>query len=109
MRLHVGLVNPGAAYVGQRHNVGFMAVEAMAEVIRFGFAELELLRFWGEGDPRNPASLRVMEKLGMVKEGHLRHNAFIQGEWCDSVVYGLLREEWRSSANSTAGLAIHRR
>lgn len=34
MRLLVGLGNPGAAYAGQRHNVGFMAVEAVAERYR---------------------------------------------------------------------------
>ncbi len=35
MRLLVGLGNPGAAYAGQRHNIGFMAVEAVAERHRF--------------------------------------------------------------------------
>jgi RimJ/RimL family protein N-acetyltransferase len=76
--------------------------EAMTELIRYGFSDLGLHRFQGDCDPRNAASARVMEKLGMVREGHLRENVFAQGEWCDSWVYGILRPEL-SAASVTGG------
>jgi PTH1 family peptidyl-tRNA hydrolase len=45
MLLLVGLGNPGAAYQGHRHNIGFMAVDAIARAHNFGAARL---RFRGE-------------------------------------------------------------
>ncbi len=45
MLLLVGLGNPGAAYQGHRHNVGFMAVDAIARAHNFGTPRL---RFRGE-------------------------------------------------------------
>jgi RimJ/RimL family protein N-acetyltransferase len=70
--------------------------EAMEEVVRFGFEEVGLRRFFGDCDPRNAASARVMERLGMVREAHLRENAWYQGEWTDAWIYGLLRREWEA-------------
>jgi RimJ/RimL family protein N-acetyltransferase len=37
----------------------------------------------------------VLEKSGFKKEGTLRKEYFVRGEWVDSCVYGILREEWK--------------
>ena len=45
--------------------------------------------------PENPASYRVMEKIGMHREGHFRKFIY-RGEnlWWDELFYAILDEEW---------------
>ncbi len=69
--------------------------EAASAVLDFAFGELRLHRVYGDCDPRNIGSARVMEKLGMQREAHLRENWWVKGEWCDSHIYGVLAHEWR--------------
>lgn len=42
----------------------------------------------------NDASRGLLESLGFTEEGRIRRDRFINGEYRDSVQYGLLREEW---------------
>jgi ribosomal-protein-alanine N-acetyltransferase len=72
---------------------GFV-VEAAREVVRWGFAELDLAKIWTRADALNTQSTRVMEKLGMTLEGVLRAQTVVRGERRDEVRYGLLRDEW---------------
>jgi RimJ/RimL family protein N-acetyltransferase len=67
----------------------------MAALLRFGFETLGLHRVWGYCLAANEASWRVMERLGMQREGLLRENEYLQGRWWDTAVYGLLASEWR--------------
>jgi ribosomal-protein-alanine N-acetyltransferase len=76
----------GVPYWGQ----GF-ATEAAAELIRYGFEELGLERVNAHHFPENPASGRVLEKLGMTREGRLRGHVVKDGRRRDVVAYGLLR------------------
>lgn len=71
------------------------AGEAVGVVIGLAFEELGLHRIVGRCDPRNEASARLMERLGMRREAHFRENEFVKGEWVGEVVYALLAEEWR--------------
>lgn len=45
-------------------------------------------------DPRNAASARVLERLGMRREGHLRESTWAKGEWTDDLLYAILDYEW---------------
>jgi RimJ/RimL family protein N-acetyltransferase len=47
-------------------------------------------------DPRNVASIRLLEHVGIVREGYLRERYHRLGEAQDAVSYGLLATERRS-------------
>ncbi len=72
------------------------ATEAARAMADFGFGMLGLHRIWGECVPENAASRRVMAKLGMRPEGHLRQTQWYKGRWWDTLVYGILEEEWQA-------------
>ena len=72
---------------------GYMS-EATRTFLRFAFEELELHRLEADVDPRNEASIRLLERLGFRREGYLRERWFVGQEINDTVLYGLLRREW---------------
>jgi RimJ/RimL family protein N-acetyltransferase len=77
------------------HGRGY-ATEAGRGMLGLGFAIYRLHRVEVRAEPRNTASVRVLEKLGMRLEGHLRENEWVKGEWQSEVVYALLAREWRA-------------
>ncbi|OGO50978.1 MAG: GNAT family N-acetyltransferase [Chloroflexi bacterium RBG_16_68_14] len=74
------------------------ATEAARAMVDFGFRELELHRIssWCIAD--NVASARVLERLGLRQEGRLRENEYFKDRWWDTLLYGLLRSQWKPSA-----------
>ena|SRR5688572_10733038 len=79
----------GFAIAPDRWGSGF-ATEAAEAVLRFGFDELGLHRIWATCRPDNAASYRVLEKIGMQREGYLRDHILIRGEWRDSLLYAAI-------------------
>lgn len=74
-----------------------VATKATAGLISFAFEKLNLHRLEADADPRNGASLRVLERNGFQREGCLRQRYHQDGEVQDAVVLGLLKSEWRGS------------
>lgn len=70
------------------------ALEAAQAIAQTGFRELGLQRITATCDQRNKASARVMEKLGMRREGVFRQSKYIQGAWRDEFLYAFLAEEF---------------
>ncbi len=83
-------------WIGKAHwNHGY-ATEAGLAVMTYGFEVLKLRRIFAHHLTWNPASGRVMSKMGMSHEGVLReHIAGRDGAFEDMSVYGILREEWK--------------
>ena len=75
------------------------ATEAAALMVGFGFADLGLHRLWAVCDPANHQSVRVLVKLGMHREGLMRHDLLVGDEWRDSELYAVLADGW--TADST--------
>lgn len=71
-----------------------IAREAVSRVIDHGFDDLKLRRIFADTDPENAGSISLIQRLGFQYEGRLR------GEWethigvRDSLIFGLLQDEW---------------
>ncbi len=87
----------GKPYWGQ----GF-ATEAAGLIVAYGFRELGLHRIASMHIVRNPASGKVMQKLGMQYEGTLRADTMKWGRYEDLCVYGLLVDEWKAEQRGSA-------
>lgn len=72
---------------------GYMT-EAVAEILRFAFEEVGFNRVQAVFDQRNPASGRVMEKVGMIYEGTMREVRKVKGEFVTIKLYAILKSDW---------------
>jgi RimJ/RimL family protein N-acetyltransferase len=72
------------------------ATEAANGLLGFGFGTLNLHRIEAYHYARNPASGRVLEKVGMEREGVSRGKIKKWGAFEDCVLYGIVREEWEA-------------
>jgi RimJ/RimL family protein N-acetyltransferase len=73
------------------------ATEAVHAVLDRLFRVQGLHKVTGECDARNTASAQLMERLGFTREGLLRQQTYIKGEWTDDLLYGLLATEWQTT------------
>ena len=99
----VAVMNPswsmGYAEIGymlceSKQSRGF-GTRAVALLVDKLFTETDLHRIYAMIAPDNTASIRLVERLGFMREGRMREHYLIQGRRVDEVVYGLLRREWQ--------------
>ena len=83
------VMDPG--YAGRGY-----ATEAAAMMVELAFSSLGAHRVSARLDERNRASSRLLERLGMRREGLFVENEFVKGEWTDEAVFAILETEWRA-------------
>lgn len=71
-----------------------MMTKVLPALIEFAFTRLQLHRISADVDPRNIASIKLLERLGFEREGLLRQRYFHLGEIQDAMILGLLRQDW---------------
>ena len=79
-------------------NKGY-ATESAAALIRYGFDHWGIHRVMAHCNPENIASWRVLEKIGMRREGHFQKNVFFKVQadgspvWVDTYEYAILKQD----------------
>jgi RimJ/RimL family protein N-acetyltransferase len=74
------------------------AVEATDAFVRYLFEDLGVHRVWGMLHPDNVASAMVLERVGMLFEGHTRGSFWLGDDNSDDWIYGMLRPDWEAWA-----------
>lgn len=89
-----------SAYIGywidRRHAGEGYTPEALVVAAKFVFEDIGLHRIQASVIPRNTASRRVMDKLGVREEGTAKRYLEINGVWEDHVRYAMTIEEWHA-------------
>jgi RimJ/RimL family protein N-acetyltransferase len=77
----------------KHQNQGF-ATEAVTGTIDYLFKKLQKHRIIASLDPENERSIKLLERIGMRKEGLFLKSLWINNEWLDDLIFAVLEEEW---------------
>lgn len=94
------LVEIGFTLTRQAQGKG-LATEAVTALLDFLFQQKGFRRVIAICDVRNHGSYRLLERLGMRREGHTLQSYWNKGSWTDEYQYAILRDEWRQRARPT--------
>jgi RimJ/RimL family protein N-acetyltransferase len=96
--LKMGKLNYRSAEVWYKLHPSFWnkgyATEALNAILKFVFHDLGLHRIEAGCAVDNCASIRVLEKVGMQREGRKREILPIRGKWVDNFFYAILQKEF---------------
>ena len=91
-------INNEQAFIGYCLNKNYWGqgygTETAEALLDFGFNDLKMHRIFATCDVNNVGSRKVLEKIGMKKEGHMREHKKIGDKWRDSYLYSILEEEY---------------
>lgn len=81
-------------WLGREYRGLGIASEAVHHFIPYAFDRLSLTRLTAHALESNAASIRVLERAGFNFEGRLRQHTRTAQGLCDTLAFGLLRQEW---------------
>ncbi len=90
-----GVAEIGFTLARDHHGHGY-ATEAATALVEDLVERLGVGRVYGELDPVNTASQRVLERVGLVFESETRRSFLWRGEWTDNMSYAATAEGWRT-------------
>lgn len=70
---------------------GYMT-EALSKILDFGFAQCRLKRIQAKAEPENTASVNVLQRIGMQKEGILKSFIFRKNAFRDYVMLASINQ-----------------
>jgi UDP-4-amino-4,6-dideoxy-N-acetyl-beta-L-altrosamine N-acetyltransferase len=83
-------------YIGNRqYRENGYGSDALRTLIKYGFEQLNLNKIWCEVYNNN-AALDIYKHLGFTPEGVLRQNAYKDGQFLDSHILSMLKDEYNS-------------
>ncbi len=96
--LNLGKTNYKSAQVWYKTHVNYwrkgFTTEALQKILDFAFNDLKLHRIEAGCAVKNVASIKVLEKAGMTREGRKRKILPIRGEWKDNYFFAILEEDY---------------
>lgn len=84
----------GYTIATQQHGHGYGA-DAVRTLLGYLFDGRGKHRVTASCDPRNTGSIRLLERIGMRREGHMRESIWFNGEWADDLLFAMLDREWK--------------
>jgi RimJ/RimL family protein N-acetyltransferase len=93
--LHKDFVNQG------------LVTESTAALVKVAFEIIHIHRLEIHCDPANFASAAIPRKLGFTHEGTLRAKTAFLDRWSDSMIWGLLEEEYPGSPSSSVEIRVY--
>ncbi len=97
-----GVAEVGYTLARAFHGQGY-ATEAALALVTDLVDRVGVQRVYGELDPPNVASQRVLERIGLVMESITRKSFLWRGEWTDNMSYAATAEEWRAWRDRPTG------
>ena len=80
--------------LARQHQGQGYASEALARLLDYLFFDLNLHRVHANIDPENSPSARLLERLGMRREGRFVKSLWFKGHWVDEEWYAILQQDW---------------